>query len=122
MRLSDFISNNLEPILQDWEDFARTIDTPGAPLDNEGLRDHAEQMLRAIVVDLRTKQSAEEQIVKSHGHAPSTGSESPAETHAVTRLMAGFTIDQMVSEYRAQGKRSKPVGNTSKGRKTAQRG
>lgn len=101
MRLSDFISNHLEPILQDWEDFARTIDTPGAPLDNEGLRDHAEQMLRAIVVDLRTKQSSEEQLVKSHGNAPSPGSESPAETHAVTRLMAGFTIDQMVSEYRA---------------------
>lgn len=101
MRLSDFITTNVEPILQAWEDFARTIDTPGAPLDTKALRDHAEQMLHAIVLDLRTKQSAQEQIAKAQGNAPETDVETPAETHAVTRLMAGFTIDQMVSEYRA---------------------
>lgn len=101
MRLSDFITNNLEPILQAWEDFARTIDTPGAPLDTDALRDHAEQMLHAIVLDLRTKQSVQEQVAKAQGNAPTTDAETPAETHAVTRLMAGFTIDQMVSEYRA---------------------
>jgi signal transduction histidine kinase len=101
MRLPDFILKNLEPILQAWEDFARTIDTPGAPLDTEALRDHAEQMLNAIVLDLRTKQSVQEQIAKAQGNAPTTDTETPAETHAVTRLMAGFTIDQMVSEYRA---------------------
>lgn len=101
MRLSNFITENLEPILQSWEDFARTIDTPGAPLDSNALRDHAELMLHAIVLDLRTKQTAEEQIAKAQGNAPTTDTETPAETHAVTRLMAGFTIDQMVSEYRA---------------------
>jgi signal transduction histidine kinase len=101
MRLSDFITQNLEPILQAWEDFARTIETPGAPLDTDALRDHAEQMLHAIVLDLRTKQSVREQIAKAQGNAPAIDSETPAETHAVTRLMAGFTIDQMVSEYRA---------------------
>lgn len=101
MRLSDFILENLEPILQAWEDFARTIETPGADLDSEALRDHAEQMLRAIVSDLRTKQTKREQAAKSQGHAPSDDEETAAETHAMTRLMAGFTIDQMVSEYRA---------------------
>lgn len=100
MRLPDFILKNLEPILQAWEDFARTIQTPGADLDREGLRDHAEQMLRAIVLDLRTKQTAQEQIDKAQGLAPQDDTETPAETHAVTRLMAGFSIDQMVSEYR----------------------
>lgn len=101
MRLSDFILENLEPILQAWEDFARTIQTPDASLDRAGLRDHAEQMLRAIVVDLRTKQTEQEQTAKSQGQGPQDQNETPAETHAVTRLMAGFTIDQMVSEYRA---------------------
>lgn len=101
MRLPDFILKNLEPILQAWEDFARTIQTPSASLDREGLRDHAEQMLRAIVIDLRTSQTVHEQNAKAQGHAPQNQEESPAETHAVTRLMAGFTIDQMVSEYRA---------------------
>lgn len=101
MRLSDFILENLEPILQAWEDFARTIDTPGADLDSEALRDHAEQMLRAIVIDLRTKQTKRAQAAKSQGQAPIDDEETAAETHAMTRLMAGFTIDQMVSEYRA---------------------
>ncbi|CRM89069.1 Bacteriophytochrome [Pseudomonas sp. 22 E 5] len=101
MRLPDFILANLEPILQAWEDFARTIQTPGADLDRGGLRDHAEQMLRAIVSDLRTTQTVQEQTDKAQGLAPQNDEESPAETHAVTRLMAGFSIDQMVSEYRA---------------------
>jgi signal transduction histidine kinase len=101
MRLSDFILENLEPILQAWEDFARTIETPGADLDSEALRDHAEQMLRAIVSDLRTKQTKREQAAKSQGQAQLDDEETAAETHAMTRLMAGFTIDQMVSEYRA---------------------
>ncbi|MFJ4542039.1 ATP-binding protein [Pseudomonas sp. NPDC088885] len=101
MRLPDFIIEHIEPILQAWEDFARTIETPGAALDREALRDHAGQMLEAIVIDLRTQQTRSEQIAKSLGHGPSSAEETPAETHAVTRLMAGFTIDQMVSEYRA---------------------
>lgn len=101
MRLSDFIVENIEPILQAWEDFARTIETPGVALDTEALRDHAAQMLEAIVIDLRTKQTRAEQIAKSQGQGPINTEETPAETHAVTRLMAGFTIDQMVSEYRA---------------------
>lgn len=101
MRLADFIVENLEPILQAWEDFARTIQTPGADLDRVDLRDHAEQMLRAIATDLRSAQTAQEQIDKAQGLAPQDEDETPAETHAVTRLMAGFSIDQMVSEYRA---------------------
>lgn len=101
MRLADFIIENLEPILQAWEDFARTIQTPGADLNRIDLRDHAEQMLRAIAQDLRSAQTAQEQIDKAQGLAPQDEDQSPAETHAVTRLMAGFSIDQMVSEYRA---------------------
>lgn len=41
MRLSTFIDENVEPILQAWEDFARTITVPGKALDTEALRDHA---------------------------------------------------------------------------------
>ncbi|WP_248732029.1 HAMP domain-containing sensor histidine kinase [Pseudomonas sp. MWU13-2517] len=101
MRLPDFILENLESILQSWEDFARTIETPGADLNRAALRDHAEQMLLAIVTDLRTAQTVQEQIEKSQGLGPVAMHQTAAETHAVTRLLAGFTIDQMVSEYRA---------------------
>jgi signal transduction histidine kinase len=101
MRLSTFIEENMEPILQAWEDFATTVAAPGKPMDSAGLRDHAEQMLLAIAEDLRTHQTEQERIDKSQGRGPDDGPQTAAETHAVTRLLAGFSLDQMVSEYRA---------------------
>lgn len=99
MRLADYIIDNLELILQSWEDFARTIPVARS-MDVKVLRDHAEDMLRVIADDLRTKQSAEQQIEKSMGKAKKED-ETAAETHALVRFDSGFTIDEMVSEYRA---------------------
>lgn len=101
MRLSDFILDNLEPILQAWEEFARSVDTPMPALDPQGLRDHAEYILTNVALDMQTVQTPQEQIDKSHGLGPVIEDRSAAQTHAITRLMAGFTLDQMVSEYRA---------------------
>lgn len=101
MRLSDFILDNLEPILQAWESFARSVDTPMPPMDSKGLRNHAEHILRAVALDMRSSQTEQQQISKSQGQGPVAPEESAAESHAMTRLMAGFTLDQMVSEYRA---------------------
>lgn len=101
MRLADFIIDNLEPILQAWEDFAGSIPGASATMDATALRDHAEQMLRVVANDLRSYQSAKEQFEKSVGNAPESKHETAAETHAILRHDAGFTIDQMVSEYRA---------------------
>lgn len=101
MRLADFILDNIEPILQGWEDFAKTITPASETMKAAELRDHAEQMLRTIAADLRTSQTVSEQIAKSHGEAPSTEAETPAETHAIVRQISGFTVGQMVSEYRA---------------------
>ncbi|KOP54949.1 histidine kinase [Pseudomonas coronafaciens pv. porri] len=100
MRLSGFILENIEPIVREWTDFARTLGTPGEPLDSRELKDHAEQMLRAIATDLRTDQSSQEQVEKSQGQVLSDD-QTAAKTHAITRLMSGFTIDQVVSEFRA---------------------
>ncbi|VVO22591.1 sensor histidine kinase [Pseudomonas fluorescens] len=101
MRLSEFILKNLEPILQAWEEFARSVDTPMPAMGPLALRDHAEYILRTVALDMSTSQTPQEQIDKSHGHGPVTKDESAAQSHAITRLMAGFTLDQMVSEYRA---------------------
>ncbi|MGF6457884.1 ATP-binding protein [Pseudomonas frederiksbergensis] len=101
MRLSDFILKNLEPILEAWEEFARSVDTPMPAMDSRGLRDHAEYILRSVALDMRTSQTEQQQIDKSHGLGLIAEDESAAQSHAVTRLMAGFTLDQMVSEYRA---------------------
>lgn len=98
MRLSAFISENMEPILQAWEDFAKTIQPPGTALNAEALRNHAGLMLQVVVTDLETCQSDEQQLAKSKGHGPAEKGDSAAETHAITRLTAGFSLDQMVSE------------------------
>ena len=101
MRLADFILDNLEPILQSWEDFAKTIPSTSPQMDVDALRDHAEQMLRTIAEDLRTRQSTTEQIDKSVGKANKGDGKTAAETHAILRHDAGFSINEMVSEYRA---------------------
>lgn len=102
MRLSQFLIENIKPIVHEWENFARTMPTTGKPLDAEALRDHAERMLRAIATDLNTEQSAEQQIKKSHGHGHNaSGTDSAATSHAVGRLMTGFSINQVVAEFRA---------------------
>ena len=100
MRLSDFILKNIEPILQNWEDFARSLETPGTPLDREDLRDHAHAMLLAIADDLRNTQSSQEQAEKSKGHDPQNDT-TAANVHALSRLLSGFTIEQVVAEFRA---------------------
>jgi len=99
MRLGDFILKNLEPILQQWEDFAKTIEQ-SRDVSSATLRDHAEKVLRTVAADLATVQTPDERIIKSHGNTLEDHDETAAETHAITRLMAGFTINQMVSEYR----------------------
>lgn len=103
VRLSDFILSNMEPILQAWEDFARTIEPPALTMDDQELRDHARQMLTTIAADLKTAQSQQEQTDKSQGRGEREHehNDSAAEIHAEARLLSGYTVVQLVSEYRA---------------------
>ena len=101
IRLSEFILGNMEAILQAWEDFARTIEPPALTMDDVELRDHAKLMLTAIACDLDTPQTGFERSEKSQGRAPPAKDDTAAETHAAARLMSGYSVEQLVSEYRA---------------------
>ena len=103
MRLADFISTNTEPILAEWVVFAESCGAAGKELDLVGLRDHALAMLTTVVADLRTPQSATEQVAKSKGEADpaADGAETAAEVHGAGRAEDGFSVGEMVSEYRA---------------------
>lgn len=101
MWLSHFILDHMESILQAWEDFAKTINPPAFTMDSKELRDHASLILEAIAEDLRRPQTRLEQFEKSQGHGPRAKEDTAAETHAVARLESGYTIEQLVSEYRA---------------------
>ncbi|MBW3550568.1 MAG: sensor histidine kinase [Proteobacteria bacterium] len=91
----------MEPILQEWEDFARTIGPTTGVMDVVELRDHAEDMLKVIAADLATSQTDQESVEKSKGHATESSGDTAAEVHAEARLKSGFTIEQLISEYRA---------------------
>ena len=102
MRLADFIVQNREPILAEWEAFARTCGPASGSMDISTLRDHAGEMLTVIAADLKTPQDKHEQAEKSKGNAPDDDpKKTAAEKHGADRAEGGFTTDQMVSEYRA---------------------
>jgi signal transduction histidine kinase len=103
MRLADFIQRDLEAILIQWEAFAATLLPAAADMDSQALRDHAEQILRAVCKDLETPQNDEQREHKSKGLAagPIDARNTAAETHALLRARGGFDVNQMTSEYRA---------------------
>lgn len=101
MRLQQFILKHIEQILLDWETYARSVETALPAMDVKGLRNHAEHILRTIAKDMQTYQSERQQILKAHGLGPASHEGAPSKTHAMTRFIAGFSMDQMVSEYRA---------------------
>jgi len=102
MRLSEFITTHRESILEEWEEFARTCKPASGTMDVLALRDHADQMLSVIAKDLETPQNPEDQAVKAKGEAPEGDPvATAAELHGADRAESGFTVEQMVSEYRA---------------------
>ena len=102
MKLAEFILANLEPILVEWEAFAKSL-PPGASMTSRALRNDAERMLRFVADDLTTGQTAGEEIAKSQGRGQPLpeGEQSAAHDHGLQRLADGFDLVQMVSEYRA---------------------
>src|SRR5688572_33512757 len=64
VRLADFIATNKEAILAEWVTFAQSSGPAARTMDHAALRDHASEMLSAIVADLRTPQTDAEQSEK----------------------------------------------------------
>ena len=103
MRLADFILTNRAAILAEWEEFAKTCSPASGSMGLVALSDHANEMLTVIAQDLKTPQGGLEQSEKSKGNAPApdTNIRTAAEKHGTGRAESGFTIDEMVAEYRA---------------------
>ena len=103
MRLSDFIEQNTEALVVEWEAFARATIPPARTMSTLALRDHAKPILVAIAKDMRSRQTEAERYVKSQGLAQSdpAASETSAATHGVLRQLVGFDLVQLAAEYRA---------------------
>ena len=103
VRLADFIAANHAAILAEWTEFAKTCSPASASMGKTALSDHAGEMLTVIAEDLKTPQGKEAQAEKSKGLAPAAGPEgsTAAEKHGKGRAESGFSLDEMVAEYRA---------------------
>ena len=101
-RLGSFIEQNIGPIVAEWELFAKTRIPAAATMSIPELRDHAEEMLRAIAEDLGTPQTEAERSSKSKGLADATEAHpTAAAAHGAIRHLSGFDLVQVVSEFRA---------------------
>lgn len=99
MKLHQFILANMDQILVEWVNFARSIQP--TKMTTTELRDHAVEMLKTIAEDVATSQTEYERSEKSKGRQPHNEGDTAAEIHADCRLNSGFTIDLLASEYRA---------------------
>lgn len=104
MRLADFISRDMEPILLQWKAYAATLLPVADNLDSLAICGEARQILETVAADLRTPQSREAQREKSLGQGSGLadpGEETAAQTHGTLRARAGLTVNQLAAEYRA---------------------
>jgi signal transduction histidine kinase len=102
-RLADFILTNREAILAEWLAFAKSCGPASGSMGIVALSDHAAEMLSVIAEDLKMPQGDFEQSEKSKGRAPALhpNERTAAEKHGTGRAESGFSLDQMVAEYRA---------------------
>lgn len=101
-RLATFIRENTEEILTEWETFAASL-PQGDTMDMTALRDHAKEMLAVIARDLERPQTKNAQAEKARGGSDAGSREAPnaAQEHGAGRAESGFTMGEMVSEFRA---------------------
>jgi len=64
MSLSAFIRDHHDEIISEFAVFARTLMPPGADMSEAELRDHAEDILNAVVDDMSIAQTGNEQTLK----------------------------------------------------------
>jgi signal transduction histidine kinase len=102
MRLAEFILNDLELILEEWEANARAQRPAADHMSPAQLRDQAAGLLRAIADDMAVPESAARQRERALGQTrPAPASATAVRTHAVLRARSGFDINQMCGEFRA---------------------
>jgi hypothetical protein len=100
MKLAQFILDNVEPILTEWEAFAKSL-PPGQKMNVAALRNDAERMLRFVAADMEAAQTEGQRAVKGRGQQAAGSEDSAAHDHGRLRHMQAFDLAQMISEFRA---------------------
>jgi signal transduction histidine kinase len=102
MRLSEFIVLHVDRIVDEWEQFAKTITPAAESMDRTALRDHSRSILLAAARDMNKPQSASEQLAKARGEGPekTPSLDEAGASHGELRHTVGFDLVQMTSEFR----------------------
>lgn len=102
MGLSEFIVQQVERIVDEWEQFASTLTPAADSMDRVELRDHAKSILLAAARDMTKAQTAREQAAKAKGDGPekTPSLDAAAASHGELRHSVGFDLVQMTSEFR----------------------
>ncbi|CAD5198831.1 sensor histidine kinase [Pseudomonas sp. FEN] len=102
MHLSTFIVQQVDNIVDEWEQFAKTLSPAADSMGRGALRDHAKSILLAAARDMESAQSAGEQAAKAKGDSPDNNLtlDTAAASHGELRHTAGFDLMQMTSEFR----------------------
>lgn len=101
MKLSVFIRENISEIMSEWMTFARKNAPDEGEMTDLALKDHAQEILNAIALDIETHQSTEQQYEKSQGGQDDNRGDSAASIHGELRQASNFSLLQLSSEFRA---------------------
>src|SRR3954447_20020475 len=101
MSLSAFIGEHHEEITIEFAGFAKTLMPPAANMNDAELRDHAEEILTAVVRDMSTSQTAEEQLLNSRGRGSAKMMAGSGKLRADARIRHGFPFRSVLAEFRA---------------------
>jgi signal transduction histidine kinase len=102
MNIATFITYHMEEILVEWEEFAMTFGAAADKMSSLELRDHAKEILEFVARDIQEAQTEQQTEAKSKGHGPEpTGNDTASMAHGKLRYASGFTLQQLIAEYRA---------------------
>lgn len=101
MALVDFIREHDRKIIDQFEVFARTLAPVTLTMTSAELRDHAQEMLAAAVIDLGEPQTSDEQFRKSIGLGLKGVMKESGRLHADDRIAHQFNANQVIAEFRA---------------------
>lgn len=101
MKLSQFIREQVDAIVADWEAFARTLPA-GKAMSRLALRDHSREILLTIAAEMERPKSDEQRAAEAENIAATPQSvRTPAAEHGALRQLAGFDLVQLFAEFRA---------------------
>ena len=101
MALPEFIRDHQEEIIREFATFAKTLMPPDVQMTELELRDHAREILMAVVEDIRLLQTPGEQHRKSQGRGSAHTMEASGRLHAADRILHGYTFEAVLAEFRA---------------------